>query len=327
MAITPTLCGTATLKSAGTTLIISDADVPAGDMLVVVVAFGTDDAPSSVEWGSYNLVKMIESIDVPKSSGAAVFATRHVCGPAEHDVNIEWDSSFEAKMAVAFSIPGPRLDNEMETSLNSNTSSPSFGPTGQLKELDELVLKTKNYLKNFRPHENKSNNEKVGKQFVLIPPKKPLIRHFIKAVENTQKNIDVSSSWNRMKSAAFMLAEPLQRAWSRGVKGRVIIDETEESLVGYLKKYWKSPSAEIRQVSFSAKAAMIIHDQKEVFVIVEPETNFAECPALWSNNPCVVNIALGYFETLWNKQSQISHNKRAPIKPYQKTCLARLNLI
>lgn len=150
---------------------------------------------------------------------------------------------------------------------------------------------------------NKKNIHKESyqeSQFVLIPSRDAIIKRLTKTIEKTQTSIDVSTSWKRFKSACYRLAEPLQEAWRRGVKGRAVIEETEEPALEFAKTYWRSPHAEIRHVHFSPKTVMALYDKKEVYIYVIPAADMTESPALWSNNPSLVAIAEDCFETLWN---------------------------
>jgi sugar-specific transcriptional regulator TrmB len=156
---------------------------------------------------------------------------------------------------------------------------------------------------------NKNNIHKESyqeSQFVLIPSKAGLIKRLTKTIEKTQKSIDISTSWKRFKSACYRLAEPLEEAWRRGVKGRVVVEETEEPVLEFVKTYWKSPHAKIRQVRFPPKTVMALYDKKEVYIYVIPAADMTESPALWSNNPSLVAMAEDCFETLWNTAQQLS---------------------
>ena len=156
---------------------------------------------------------------------------------------------------------------------------------------------------------NKKNIHKESyqeSQFVLIPSREALIKRLIKTIEKTQTSIDVSTSWKRFKSGCYRLAEPLEEAWRRGVKGRAVIEETEEPALEFVKTYWKSPHAKIRQVHFPPKTVMAMYDKKEVFIYVIPTADMTESPALWSNNPSLVAMAEDCFERLWNTAQQLS---------------------
>lgn len=135
-------------------------------------------------------------------------------------------------------------------------------------------------------------------RFVMIPSRGVLIKKLKKAIHNTQISIDVSTSFKRFKSACCMLAEPLNKAWSRGVNGRLVMEDTEADLKDF-KACWNEPSAKIRKVSNIPKTVMAIYDNKEVFIYTEPIADMQDSPALWTNNPSILAMAEDCFETLW----------------------------
>lgn len=168
------------------------------------------------------------------------------------------------------------------------------------EELSTLELKTKDLLQNFTPNNKKVEREKtISAQFFLVPSKEALISRLNGAIEKTQTSIDVSTSWKRFKFACYRLADNLEKAWQRDVKGRVIIEKPEEPILDFVKICWKSPNARIKYVQSPPKTVMAIYDKREVFIYVEPTADLTESPALWSNNPSVVTMAADCFEIQW----------------------------
>ena len=96
------------------------------------------------------------------------------------------------------------------------------------------------------------------------------------------------------------MAEPLEEAWKRKVKGRAIIERTGKRQTESFLKTWKHPWAGICYISDSPKTIFAIYDKKEVFIFTEPDSELKDSPALWSNNSSLVHIANKYFEGLWN---------------------------
>jgi len=167
------------------------------------------------------------------------------------------------------------------------------------KKYNELKSKSASLIHSL----NKKNMHKDfyhESQFVLIPPKDVLIKRLTKTIEKTQTCIDVSTSWKRFKFACYRLAEPLEKAWCSRVKGRVVIDKTEEPVLEFAKTSWKSPYAKIKYVHSPPRTVMAIYDKKEVFIYIKPTADLTESPALWSNNPSLVAMAEDCFEILWN---------------------------
>jgi len=167
------------------------------------------------------------------------------------------------------------------------------------KEYNELKSKSASLIRRLN-NKNIHKDSYQESQFVLIPSKEVLIKRLTKTIEKTQTSIDISTSWKRFKFACYSLAEALEKAWCRGVKGRVIVEETEEPFLELVKTSWKSPYAKIRHVHSPPKTVMTIYDKKEVFIYINPTADLTESPALWSNNPSLVTMADDCFETLWN---------------------------
>lgn len=167
------------------------------------------------------------------------------------------------------------------------------------EELATLELKTKSLLEDFKPRQDNNRKEKGLEYFVLIPSKKALIYELKKSINNTHASIDVSTSWKRFNYACYYLSEELVKAWGRDVKGRVIIEKTKETSSDFVKT-WKTPYAKIEYLASIPRTVMAIYDKKEVYIYTEPKANLTDSPALWSNNPGVLNMSNNYFETLWN---------------------------
>jgi len=184
------------------------------------------------------------------------------------------------------------------------------------KELFTLESKTKSLVENFKSNNKKREIEELTlAQCVLIPSKEALVYRLRNAIGNTQSSIDVSTSWNRFKFACYRLAEELEKAWSREVNGRVIVDATKELDLDILKTYWKSPYTTVKFVQSPPKTVMAIYDKKEVFIYMEPTADFTGSPALWSNNPSLVAMAGDCFENLWNTAMESSEYHLNSIKP------------
>lgn len=175
------------------------------------------------------------------------------------------------------------------------------------KELSTIESKTESLLEKFTPNNKRLDiDELTPAPCVLIPSNKAIIRRLREAIGNTQTSIDVYTSWKRFKFACYRLAEDLKKAWSRGVKGRVIIERHEEPILDYMKNCWRNPNAMIRYLQSPPKTVIAIYDKKEVFIYMEPTADFTASPALWSNNPSVVAMAESYFEMLWIKAMESS---------------------
>lgn len=136
-------------------------------------------------------------------------------------------------------------------------------------------------------------------KFILIPSKKSLIKKLRSAIENTENTIDIATSSKRFFFACSTFSKTVNKAWLRGVNGRVIIESIEESLLDLVKDTWKTPFAEIKYLPTIPKTVMAIYDKKQVFIFVERYANLEDSAALWSNNSNLVSMANDFFEILW----------------------------
>ena len=161
----------------------------------------------------------------------------------------------------------------------------------------ELKFKTANLLRKYQKEKHSSFHQ-FG--FVFVPSREALIKRLNKAIERTHKSIDISTTCKRLTSAGFSLSENLTNAWDRGVKGRAVIDVSEDRECDAIKEFWCAPYAEIRYIPRVPKTVMALYDKTEVFVFTNPSAQLNESPALWSNVPSLVAMATDYFEILWS---------------------------
>ncbi len=136
-------------------------------------------------------------------------------------------------------------------------------------------------------------------QFVLIPAKEAFFRRNRKAIKETKESIDVISSGNKANQSLFKWAEEIQEATNRGVKLRIIQEESRVSnSEAFYKVSKKTPTIEIRYVP-ECSPNLTLWDKKEVFLTILPTAQLDESPVLWSNHPSLVLIMQNYFESKW----------------------------
>jgi sugar-specific transcriptional regulator TrmB len=167
----------------------------------------------------------------------------------------------------------------------------------QSRKHKELKAKTANLVSKYK----KSNQSSFfnRQNFVFVPSRETLIKRLKKAIDNSQRSIEISTSCKRLSLAGYSLVENLQKAWGRGVKGRAVIDCCGEK-IEIIKKFWRAPWAEIKYVPIVPRTVMAMYDKREVFVFTKPKAQLDESPALWSNVPSLVAMADDYFEILWS---------------------------
>ena len=167
-------------------------------------------------------------------------------------------------------------------------------------ELDTIETESKSLLSKFDCSNKEETTEKP--EFVWVPGKETFLDEMQNAIANAQTSIDILSSYKRFSNIS-LLSEAFEKAWSRGVKFRIIIGEPERSRASeaIFKFLSKSASTEVRFIPSTPETVMDIYDKKEILLITKPNTRMTESPALWSNNPSLVSGMQKYFTCLWDK--------------------------
>ncbi len=168
----------------------------------------------------------------------------------------------------------------------------------RLSELQEKI-------KDLQATEEKSkstNPDKNTSEYILIPKKETVILRRRNAIINASMTIDVVNTWKRHMQAKYHYHEAAKRALQRGVRVRVVVDKPKDTrqlkIMTELKRF---SNFEIKYLAIPPTALLSIYDRKEAFVAAIPETPLGDSPAFWTNNPCLLTIAQGYFESIWSK--------------------------
>ena len=174
------------------------------------------------------------------------------------------------------------------------------------EETCELNAKIEEVLQNFTENNTKKIIEKNKPHFVLIPEKATLARKRGKAIETAQTSVDFVTSWKRYSQAAFDHLEVARKTSKRGVIIRVITEKPEDkrslALARKIEQLFNEyPSFKVRYVRTHITSIIGVFDNKEVLIITSPTFDLNEAPALWSNNPSLVELTKTYFDCMWTK--------------------------
>ena len=166
------------------------------------------------------------------------------------------------------------------------------------EETCRLESNTRGFLEKF-----KTNNKEVqfGKtEFVLVPKNEAVVERVRSLIDNAQRTIDIVSSWKRF-SRFLSFAEVIEKAWSKGVKSRIIVEIPEKGRASDLVLNFceKSTFCEVRFVPSPPQTVMSIYDKKEILIALDPKTVLSGSPALWSSNCSLLMAIQDYFDILW----------------------------
>ncbi len=170
----------------------------------------------------------------------------------------------------------------------------------RIKQTADLKTKTKNLITSL----NSFNARKVEKEeepkIFLIPDGEIFSLRVRKAVENTQKSLDIASTSKNLPQGIFSLVGDLKKAMRRGVKIRCITDMPENNnFEQELFRSLENTSFEIRTLSNQLCFRFCIFDGKELSIVLSPKSDFAKSSHLWVDFASIVETYQNHFEMLW----------------------------
>jgi sugar-specific transcriptional regulator TrmB len=149
----------------------------------------------------------------------------------------------------------------------------------------------------------KPNTQEDETKFLLIPEKQALSRRLNGSIEDAQKTIDIVCPRKTCLQALFDLSPRLRKALERGVKIRWIIEkpfDTDEAPT-ILASLSENSLFKLKSINHNNVKTFSIYDKKRIIVAANPEPNYVQSPALWTNASPLVEMAQHYFDVLWNK--------------------------
>jgi sugar-specific transcriptional regulator TrmB len=184
------------------------------------------------------------------------------------------------------------------------------------EQYEKVRAEARMMLDTFKIMRPNSANQPKGSKFVLIPEGRAVIEKINTAIAEAQISMDLFLSWKRFsRGIASTFTESIESAWAKNVKIRFIIEsplesKTAKQLIQFCRE---RPFCQIKFIPHRPVIVLGIYDKKELFIIVNPETDLPGSPALWSNNPGLIALAKDYFEILW--LTAIESNFKIPCKP------------
>ena len=183
----------------------------------------------------------------------------------------------------------------------------------RMEETSELRTKAGELLKNFRQNIAKQNLEEEEPQFILIPERENALQRRRMATNNAQRSLVAVTSWKRFPNGLYTYAEEVEKALDRGVEIRFVTDQPEGkgSIPKIMADLMKHSSFKIKYTTKLLTTILAIYDEKEVYLVTSPGLATQDSPALWSNNPSLVELARNYFEMMWNTAPE--HKQEKPL--------------
>jgi sugar-specific transcriptional regulator TrmB len=164
---------------------------------------------------------------------------------------------------------------------------------------NQAMKLTERYLK----RRKKVKTQEKETKFSLISERVTLSRRLKKAIDDTQRSIDLICSRKTCMEALFDLAGSLRNALERSVKIRWIIDKpldynSKPAILDVLLKY---PLFKIKWTPHNSIQTFSIYDREQVFVASNPKLHYLHSSSLWTNATPIVELAQNHFNMLWDK--------------------------
>jgi len=181
----------------------------------------------------------------------------------------------------------------------------------RIKQTDKLQKEAKIVIKNFKKtgtHNRINDNETP--EFILIPKKMALTHRKIHSINSAERSIDIVTTLKRLSQAVPNYFVYVNKALDIGVAIRVITEKPERKLELPINRKTTQKIKEhyyriFRYSKQPIRNVIAIIDIKEVYIVTTPNLRLEESPALWSNNPSLIDITQNYFEKLWNDSLEL----------------------
>ena len=165
------------------------------------------------------------------------------------------------------------------------------------RELKKESLQLINGLKPTRLEEIEEDHK-----LILISSKETILREVKRLLTGVQKSLYVLSPPQNLVPWVFAHHELFKEVSRRKVKVRFItVGTNNKNLTNALKILSGNTDCEITLIPNSPKVSFGIYDTKSVIFELSANEGFLKSQVIISNNPCLVELALLSFESIWNQ--------------------------
>ena len=153
-----------------------------------------------------------------------------------------------------------------------------------------------------RSFEEKNNNTSPVEesQFVLVSKGDTLMLKTQKMMETAQETISLIIPQRRLLPFIANNFDIIKNALKRKVAMRTI---TEGHVKNKSIEFFELQKFRLFEIGYMMREPCVLYtliDNKEILLITSAKTEYSESPAVWSNNPGLIELAQGYFELTWS---------------------------
>jgi sugar-specific transcriptional regulator TrmB len=156
-------------------------------------------------------------------------------------------------------------------------------------------------LANQRTLEEKESEFKVIKR-----GKRTAEKDIIEHVKRSQKSIDYLLNIKSFQYGMFALSKYYLECAKRGVKHRVIVEETNLAAIKEnAEPFLKAPNFQIKYFLNSSTMEFVIVDKEDLHIPLLKNRGPGGKPELTLGHPAIIEVFEKYFEMLWNQAQEL----------------------
>jgi sugar-specific transcriptional regulator TrmB len=152
--------------------------------------------------------------------------------------------------------------------------------------------------KKYEKNENRQYSLSDNEDFILIPKKTNNKQRMYASYRKALSNISHISSLETIKNWGSADLKVIEETSKRGVKMRFLINDPPEMTKA---KFLTKIPLEIRITPTRLPMNFVLFDRNELHINILDVKNINLSPHLWTNNSCIILLAEGYFEQVWEK--------------------------
>ena len=147
-------------------------------------------------------------------------------------------------------------------------------------------------------------------EFILIPENEAVVQKISQITSSVQSSLDIVTSKKRLPRAIIEFFDERMQALKRGVKIRIATEKPPPSNADIEQRLAveRKAGTMFKFTPTLPLALLLLFDKKQVLIITST-TGTLETSALWSDNPCLIGLAINYFEDTWNSAVEMGKDK------------------
>jgi sugar-specific transcriptional regulator TrmB len=172
---------------------------------------------------------------------------------------------------------------------------------------------------------NPKRSQQQEYRFEIIKQKKNMvIKKIIPACENVKESFDLLINKKTFSTGVIGLASDHLKCVRRGIKYRLITEKQDSRFFEKaINVFIIEPNFQLRLISETPQAEIVIEDKKDAFVILNPNSELGERSQLMTDHPGCVEMFQNHFDKVWNQAQECESSNRIVNPKKSKRCNAK----